>query len=139
MTSPEQLLVTTIIKEESLSEKAREVSLSEKAREVMKLLVNPLSFSEEAGDKTSLLSNKMKNKEWNREMHREYKELTYANQIVEYLEKIRYMQNHDDEQRRCDIHYYSKLDDEQKRNYEEYHHNPLVADWFDINQFFKKI
>ena len=92
MTSPEWLLDTTTIKEESLSEKSIEV--------LMKLL-NP--FPEEAGDQTRLLSNKVKN----REKNREDKELKYANKIVEYLEKIRYMQNHDDEQRRCDIHYYS--------------------------------
>ena len=53
------------------------------------------------------------------------------------MEKIRYMQNHDDEQKRCDIHYYSKLDDEEKQEYEKYYPNPLSVHWFDVNWVFQ--
>jgi hypothetical protein len=47
------------------------------------------------------------------------------------------MQNHDDEQRRCDIYHFSQMNDEKKREYIELYSNPLDAKLQDVNWIFK--
>ena len=63
--------------------------------------------------------------------------MVYDDKILAFLEKVRYMQNYDDEQRKCDIYHFSKMNDEDKRKYIELYSNPLDAKWNDINWVFK--